>query len=96
MWRSLPARSTKPWTRDFVVVVGEIVLDLFDRARQVGDQIVVDLLAGVDAAGRGAVLARVVEAERLEAGDDLTEISVVEDDDRRLAAELKMRALEGG
>ena len=69
---------------------------LLHGARQVGDQIVVDLLAGIDAAGRGAVLARVVVAERLDAGDDRSQVGVVEHDHRRLAAELKMRALQRG
>ena len=38
---------------------------LLHGARQVGDQIVVDLLAGIDAAGGGAVLAGIVVAEGL-------------------------------
>ena len=103
----LAARSTKLCTRPFcadgdqrpdivLVVIGQIVLELLDGAREVGDQIVVDLLAGIDAAGGGAILAGVVVAERLDACDHRGDIGVVEHDHRRLAAELEMRALDRG
>ena len=75
-------------------VVGLVVLDRRDRRRQVGDELVVDLLAGIDAAGGGAVLAGIVVAEGAQAVDHRVDIGVVEDDDRRLAAELQMRALD--
>ena len=68
-------------------------LDAARRGGQVGDQLVVDLRARVDAAGRGAILAGVVETEGAHAADHGFQVRVVEHDDRRLAAELEMRAL---
>ena len=59
-----------------------------------GDQPVVNLRPGVQAAGRRAVLAGVVEAKGTYPGDDRIEIGIVEDDDRGLAAEFEMGALE--
>ena len=78
-----------------LVVVRLIELERFRGGGEFSDELVVDLLAGVDAAGGGAVLARVVIAENLHALDDGGEIGVVEHDDRRLAAKFEMRALDG-
>ena len=61
---------------------------------QAVDDVVVDRAGGQHARGRGAVLAGVVVAgagDRLEHG---VEVDVVEDDDRRLAAELEVDPLE--
>ena len=77
-----------------LVVIGLIELERPSRRRQIGDELVVDLLAGIDAAGGGAVLPGIVIAERLHALDHRGEIGVVEHDDRRLAAKLQMRALD--
>ena len=79
-----------------VVIVGLVEFQLFDGARQVRDQIVVDLLARVDAARGGAILPGIVEAERLYARDDRGDIRIVKHDDGRLAAKLQMRALQRG
>ncbi|MDT4859493.1 hypothetical protein FQZ97_940030 [compost metagenome] len=59
---------------------------------QVGHEVVVDLLAGIDAAGGGAVLPGVVEAEGADAGHHVSEVGIVEDDHRRLAAQFHMGA----
>ena len=75
-------------------VVGLVELDGRDGRGEVGDELVVDLLAGIDAAGGGAVLAGIVVAEGAQAGDHRVDVGVVEDDDRRLAAEFQMRALD--
>ena len=102
---SSEARSTKEATRSrwrfeisgpisFFGVVLLVVADGRDGRRQVGDELVVDLLAGVDAAGGGAVLAGIVVAEGAQAVDHGIHIGVVEDDDRGLAAEFEMRALD--
>ncbi len=80
----------------FFVVVGQIVFDAFDRGGQVGDEIVVDFLAGVEAAGGGAVLSGIVEAEGLDAFDDGGDIGIVENHDGGLAAQFQMGALDGG
>jgi hypothetical protein len=61
---------------------------------EVGDELVVDLLAGIDAAGGGAVLPGIVVAEGPQARDHGIDVGVVEDDDRGLAAEFEMRALD--
>ena len=99
------ARSTKPATRlrCRALISGPISTPClvlrahFDAAggrAQVGDELVVDLGTGIDAARRGAVLAGIVETEGAHAADHGFEIGVVEDDHRRLAAELEMRALD--
>ena len=77
-----------------LVVVGQVVGDGRDGGGEVGDQLVVDLGAGVDAAGGGAVLPGIGVAEDAHALDDGVDVGVVEDDDRRLAAEFQMRALD--
>jgi hypothetical protein len=64
------------------------------RARQIGDDLLVDLGAGEDAARRRAVLAGVVVAEGAHALDHGVDVGVVVDDHRRLAAELEMRPLD--
>ena len=61
---------------------------------QVGHEPVVDLRTGDDPAGRGAVLAGIPEAERLEVLDDGLHVGVVEHDHRRLAAELEVEPLD--
>src|ERR1700730_9802642 len=64
----------------------------FQRAygiAEIGNEFVVDLGAGVDAARRRAVLAGVVEAERAYSGDDRIEVRIIEHDDRGLAAEFE-------
>ena len=65
-----------------------------DGRGEVGDELVVDLAIGIDAAGGGAVLAGIVIAEGADAGDGRVDIGIVEDDDRGLAAEFQMRALD--
>ena len=77
-----------------LVVIGQVVFQPFDGAREIGDEIVVDFLAGIDAARGGAILTGVVIAEYLHALDDRRDIRVVEHDDRCLAAEFEMRALD--
>ena len=68
-------------------------LDAAGGGGEVGDQLVVYLRAGVYAARGRAVLAGVVEAKGAHAADHRLDVGVVEDDDRRLAAELEVRAL---
>ena len=65
-----------------------------NRRGQIGDQLFIDLGAGVDAAGRGAVLTGVVVAEHLQARDDVVDVGVVEDDDGGLAAQLQVHPLD--
>ncbi len=69
-------------------------LMVLDGVGEVRHELVVDLRAGDDPAGRGAVLAGVPEAEGLEVLDDGFHVGVVEDDDRRLATELEMEPLD--
>ena len=59
-----------------------------------GDEVVVDVRGGEHAGGRGAVLAGVEVAGDGDALDRRLDVGVVEDDDRRLAAELEVHALE--
>src|SRR4051795_1256920 len=59
------------------------------------DDVVVDLAGGEHARRGGAVLAGVVVADAGDRLEDRVEVDVVEDDDRRLAAELEVDALEG-
>ena len=77
-------------------VVGGVERDAGDGGGEVGDEPLVDAVGGVDAAGGGAVLAGVVVAEGAQALDHGVEVGVVEDDDRGLAAELEMGALDAG
>ena len=77
-----------------LVVVVAAVADGRDGGGEVGDELVVDLAAGIDAAGGGAVLPGIVVAEDAHALDDGVDVGIVEDDDRRLAAELEMGALD--
>ncbi len=74
-------------------VVLLIVLDRADGRAEIGHQLVVDLGAGIDAAGGGAILTGIVVAKGLEALDDRCDIGVVVDDDRSLAAQFEMGAL---
>ena len=69
-------------------VVLLVVADRGNGGAEIGNKVVVDLRAGIDAAGGGAVLSGIVVAEGLEAVDHGLEIGVVVDDHRRLAAEL--------
>jgi ParB family chromosome partitioning protein len=69
-----------------------------DRANLVGelrDEVVVDGRSGDHSRGRGAVLAAVPVAGRLERLGSEVEVGVVEDHDRCLAAELEVEALDG-
>src|SRR4029079_7952090 len=89
----LPARSTLDETFDALAmrsrdqrpdlvlfVVGQVVLYALHRRRQVGHQIVVDLLGDIHAARRGAVLPGIVVAEGLDALDDGGHVGVIEHD----------------
>ena len=69
-------------------------LDGTHRARQVGDQPLVNALARVQAAGGGAVLAGVVKSEGAHTGDHRFDVRVIEHDDRRLATEFQVCAFE--
>ena len=62
-------------------------------AREIGDELVVDFGAGVDAARGSAILPCVVEAESAHASDHGLEVGIIEHDDGRLAAELQVRSL---
>ncbi|MNZ51760.1 hypothetical protein D3C78_695840 [compost metagenome] len=59
------------------------------------DELVVDLALGIDAAGGGAVLSGVVEAEGANARHHGLQIRIVEDDDRCLTPQLQVGALHG-
>ena len=65
-----------------------------DLLREPRDEAVVDGRTGDDARGRRAVLARVPVAPEADVLDRTLEVGVVEDDDRRLAAELEVEALD--
>ena len=65
-----------------------------DRRHELLEQRVVDLRPGEDARGGGAVLAGVPVAGDLDRLGDRGRIGVVEDDHRRLAAELEVDALQ--
>ena len=67
---------------------------VLDRVGEVGHELLVDLRPGDDPAGRRAVLTRIPEAEGLEVLDDGFHVGVVEDDHRRLAAELEVEPLD--
>src|SRR5215211_520312 len=64
--------------------------------RDRGDEVVVDAWVGEHAGGRGAVLARVEVAGARDLLGSRLDVGVVEDDDRRLAAELQVYPLEVG
>ena len=80
-------------------LVGRVVLgaeaDGRDLPLEARHEVVVDAPVRVDAAGGGAVLPGVVEAEAAHALGHEVEVGVVEHDHRRLAAELEVGALEG-
>jgi ParB family chromosome partitioning protein len=69
-------------------------LERLDRRHELVEELVVDLRPGHHARGRGAVLPRVPVAGDLDPLRDGRRIRVVEDDDRRLAAELEVYALQ--
>ena len=105
MCRLAAARSTNPATRArcSAEISGPIStpalglqahLERAHRGAQVRDQPIVDLRAGVQPAGRRAILAGIVETESAHARHHGLEIGIVEHDDRRLAAELQVRALQ--
>jgi hypothetical protein len=74
---------------DFVFgIVRAIELQGRGSGGEIGDQIVVQSVTGIDAAGRGAILSGIVEAEGAQAAYHVFEIGIVEHDHRRLAAEL--------
>ena len=69
-------------------------LESADGAGQVRDDLLVHCCADIEPAGGRAVLPGIVEAEGADAADDCFQIRVVEHDDRRLASELQMSALQ--
>ena len=69
-------------------------LERLDLRHELLEQAVVDLRAGDHARAGGAVLARVPVAGEPDPGRDRLRVGVVEDDHRRLAAELEVDALE--
>ena len=78
-----------------VVGVGRVApLDGPHLVRQGREQLVVDGRTGDDPAGRGAVLARVPVARRLEDLGREVHVRIVEHDDRGLAAQLQVEALD--
>ncbi len=79
-----------------VVALGRVApLDRADLVGERRDEVVVDLRPGDDA-GRGrAVLAGVPVAGRAQGLGGEVDVGVVEDDDRRLAAELEVQPLDG-
>ena len=79
---------------DVVAVGGIADLQRLDRRHEVLEQGVVDLRPGDDARAGGAVLAGVPEAGDLDPLRDLLGVGIVEDDHRRLAAELEVHALQ--
>ena len=79
-----------------VVGLGRVApLDRADLVGQLRDERVVDVGPGDDPGRRGAVLAAVPVAGRLERLGREVEVGVVEDHDRRLAAELEVEPLHG-
>ena len=73
-----------------VVALGRVApLDRLDLVADLGDEPVVDLRPGDDTRRGRAVLARVPVAPQLDRLGDGVEIGVVEDDERRIAAELE-------
>ena len=73
-----------------LLVVEQVIFDALHRRRQVGHEIVIDLLGDIHAARRGAVLPGIVVAESLDALDDGGHVGVIEDDHGRLAAKLQV------
>ena len=76
-----------------VRVAGRSTFVLHVRGHR-GDELVVHALVHEDAGRRRAVLAGVEVAGDRDALDGLLDVGVVEHDDRRLAAELEVHALE--
>ena len=90
---ALASRDQGP---DFDLGVGDVAhSDRLDRGHEPREQVVVDPRTGNHAARRGAVLARVGVAGELQGLDESFHVGVVEDDYRRLAAELEVGALDG-
>ena len=77
-----------------VLVVGQAGLDALGLLGEGGHEVVVDAGPGEHAGGGGAVLAGVEVAGDRDVLGGLLEVGVVEDDDRRLAAELEVDPLE--
>ena len=77
-----------------VLVVGQPGRGVLRLLGEGGDEVVVDAGPGEHAGGRRAVLAGVEVAGDRDALGGLLDVGVVEDDDRRLAAELEVDALE--
>ncbi len=90
---ALPVRDERPHLHPLLARTTH--LDGGHRIRHGGDELVVYLALGIDAAGGGAVLAGVVEAKGANARHHGLQIRVVEDDDRRLAPQLQVGALHG-
>ncbi|MNZ75782.1 hypothetical protein D3C78_942680 [compost metagenome] len=76
-----------------VRVVLQTVLDTRYSLAEFLHELLVDAALGIDAAGGGAVLACVVEAEGADAFDGGIDIGIVENNHRSLAAQLHVHAL---
>jgi hypothetical protein len=74
-------------------IVLQAVLDAGHRLAQAFDEALVDAVLHVQAAGRGAVLPGVVEAEGADAFDGGIDVGIVEHDHRGLAAQFHVHAL---
>ena len=90
---ALSVRDERPHLDPLLVLAAH--LDGGNRLGHGGDELVVDLALGIDAASGCAILAGVVEAEGANAGHHGLQVCIVKDDDRRLAAKLQMGALHG-
>src|ERR1700722_20204621 len=89
---ALRVRHQRPHLNARLLLLSE--LDGSHRLRQIGDHALVDAFTDVHAAGGGAILPGVVEAEGADTRDHLGHIGIVEYDHRRLATELQMGTLE--
>src|SRR5262249_9143714 len=76
-----------------IISVGCAVFDCCHSAPEVGGQLVVDPIAGIDATRSRAILTGVVIAEGPYTVDHRLEIRVIENDYRRLSSKLQVRAL---
>ncbi|CAM5743836.1 hypothetical protein SHIRM173S_02582 [Streptomyces hirsutus] len=81
-------------TEEDVLVVGGTRLRVGGGLGEGGDELVVDRLVDEDTRGGRTVLAGVEEARDGDVLHGLGDVGVLEDDDRRLAAQLQVDALE--